>query len=80
MSVTTDNPGAAAVRPFTIPKVPEAELKELRSRIAATRWPDRETVADDSQGVRPAPLVGQRLSASGLATVDIPDLAGFVRR
>ena len=39
MSVTTDNPGAAAVRPFTIPKVPEAELKELRSRIAATAGP-----------------------------------------
>jgi hypothetical protein len=58
MSVTTDNPGAAAVRPFTIPKVPEAELKELRSRIAATRWPDRETVADDSQGVPLAMLQG----------------------
>ena len=58
MSVTTDNPGAAAVRPFTIPKVPEAELKELRSRIAATRWPDRETVTDDSQGVPLAMLQG----------------------
>jgi pimeloyl-ACP methyl ester carboxylesterase len=40
-----------AVRPFTIPRVPEAELDALRARIAATRWPDKETVTDDSQGV-----------------------------
>jgi pimeloyl-ACP methyl ester carboxylesterase len=39
-----------AVRPFRI-NVPEAELVELRRRIVATRWPDRETVTDDSQGV-----------------------------
>jgi pimeloyl-ACP methyl ester carboxylesterase len=31
---------------------PEAELTELRRRVNATRWPERETVADDSQGVR----------------------------
>ena len=30
---------------------PEAELAELRRRIIATRWPERETVTDDSQGV-----------------------------
>ena len=48
MSVTT---GATAIRPFTIPEVPEAELAALRVRIAATRWPDRETVTDYSQGV-----------------------------
>jgi pimeloyl-ACP methyl ester carboxylesterase len=40
-----------AIRPFTIPEVPEAELAALRVRIAATRWPDRETVTDYSQGV-----------------------------
>jgi hypothetical protein len=52
MSVTIENPaGATAIRPFTIPLVSEAELEGLRSRIAATRWPDQETVADDSQGV-----------------------------
>jgi Epoxide hydrolase N terminus len=39
-----------AIRPFQV-NVPEAELAELRRRINATRWPDRETVADDSQGV-----------------------------
>jgi pimeloyl-ACP methyl ester carboxylesterase len=32
--------------------VPEAELTELRSRISATKWPDRETVTDASQGVQ----------------------------
>jgi pimeloyl-ACP methyl ester carboxylesterase len=45
----------AGIRPFTI-DVPEAELLELRRRIAATRWPDRETVSDRSQGVRLAPF------------------------
>jgi len=29
----------------------ESELTELRRRIEATRWPERETVADDSQGI-----------------------------
>src|SRR5262245_29747115 len=38
------------IRPFKI-NVPEAELTELRRRINATRWPEQETVADDSQGV-----------------------------
>jgi pimeloyl-ACP methyl ester carboxylesterase len=39
-----------AIRPFRI-DVPEEVLVDLRRRVAATRWPDRETVADDSQGV-----------------------------
>jgi pimeloyl-ACP methyl ester carboxylesterase len=39
-----------AIRPFLV-NVPEAELTELRRRIQATRFPDRETVADFSQGV-----------------------------
>jgi pimeloyl-ACP methyl ester carboxylesterase len=52
MSVTTEDPaGATAIRPFMIPEVPEAELAALRARITATRWPDRETVTDYSQGV-----------------------------
>ncbi len=52
MSATIENPaGAAAIRPFTIPEAPEAELDALRARIATTRWPDQETVTDDSQGV-----------------------------
>ncbi|HEX8375543.1 MAG TPA: epoxide hydrolase, partial [Geminicoccaceae bacterium] len=40
-----------AIRPFRV-DVPEAALADLRRRIAATRWPDRETVPDQSQGVR----------------------------
>jgi len=39
------------VRPFSI-DFPQAELSELRRRINATRWPERETVTDDSQGVQ----------------------------
>jgi pimeloyl-ACP methyl ester carboxylesterase len=38
------------IRPFRV-DVPETELEDLRRRIAATRWPERETVADQSQGV-----------------------------
>ena len=41
-----------AVRPFPQLNVPEAELADLRRRINATRWPESETVTDDSQGVR----------------------------
>jgi pimeloyl-ACP methyl ester carboxylesterase len=40
----------STIRPFTV-EIPEADLRELRARIAATRWPERETVEDDSQGV-----------------------------
>jgi hypothetical protein len=40
-----------AVRPFQV-GFPEAELIELRRRVNAARWPERETVTDDSQGVR----------------------------
>jgi pimeloyl-ACP methyl ester carboxylesterase len=39
------------VRPFRV-DFPEAELTELRRRVNATRWPERETVTDDSQGMR----------------------------
>jgi pimeloyl-ACP methyl ester carboxylesterase len=39
------------IRPFRI-DVPEEDLNDLRRRIAATRWPDRETVTDQSQGAQ----------------------------
>ena len=52
MSGTTEH---APIRPFTI-EIPEAELEALRARIAATRWPERETVADESQGVQLATM------------------------
>jgi pimeloyl-ACP methyl ester carboxylesterase len=52
VSATTKTSSAATgIRPFTI-EVPEAELDELRERVKAARWPERETVADQSQGVR----------------------------
>jgi pimeloyl-ACP methyl ester carboxylesterase len=44
-----------AIRPFHV-NVPEADLVDLRRRVAATRWPDKETVADDSEGVRIATM------------------------
>jgi pimeloyl-ACP methyl ester carboxylesterase len=46
---TTDN---SAIRPFQKMKFPEAELAELRRRINNTRWPERETVTDTTQGVQ----------------------------
>ena len=48
MSVTT----AETIRPFTIPTASRAELNDLRARIENTRWPDREPVPDQSQGVQ----------------------------
>ncbi len=44
-----------AIRPFQV-NVRDADLTELRRRIEATRWPERETVADDSQGVQLATI------------------------
>ena len=43
------------IRPFTI-EIPEADLEDLRARIAATRWPEKETVDDASQGVQLATM------------------------
>src|ERR1700724_3181625 len=48
-SPTTDN---SAIRPFQKVNFPEAELTELRRRIKNTRWPERETVTDATQGVQ----------------------------
>jgi pimeloyl-ACP methyl ester carboxylesterase len=40
-----------SIRPFSI-HIPQSALDDLRRRIAATRWPDKETVADRSQGTQ----------------------------
>src|SRR5262245_55931958 len=48
-----------AIRPFRV-NVPESKLEELHRRVAATQWPDKETVADHSQGVQLATM--QRLA------------------
>jgi pimeloyl-ACP methyl ester carboxylesterase len=45
-----------AIRPFTVPTVPQAALDDLRRRIADTRWPEKETVTDASQGVQLATM------------------------
>jgi pimeloyl-ACP methyl ester carboxylesterase len=47
--------GPDAIRPFHI-KVPEAKLADLRRRISATQWPERELLADTSQGVQLATM------------------------
>jgi pimeloyl-ACP methyl ester carboxylesterase len=49
--VRQTNDGQNSIRPFRI-EFPDEALSDLRRRISATRWPDRETVSDDSQGVR----------------------------
>ncbi|HEX7566409.1 MAG TPA: epoxide hydrolase, partial [Bradyrhizobium sp.] len=49
-------PAGDAIRPFGSVKVPEEPLVDLRRRIAATRWPERETVTDASQGVQLATI------------------------
>lgn len=46
-NVATDT----SIRPFEF-KVPQADLDDLRRRIAETRWPDKETVNNDSQGIQ----------------------------
>jgi pimeloyl-ACP methyl ester carboxylesterase len=58
----TDDDGT--IRPFTI-EVPQEAVDDMRRRIAATRWPEQETVDDDSQGV---PLATMRELARYWAT------------
>src|SRR5688572_19362985 len=55
MTKLADVVEATAIRPFQV-NVPEAELTELRRRINATRFPERETVTDQSQGVQLATI------------------------
>jgi pimeloyl-ACP methyl ester carboxylesterase len=53
MSVTTSEQttSATAIRPFTV-DVAQPEIDGLRARLAATRWPEKETVDDRSQGAQ----------------------------
>jgi pimeloyl-ACP methyl ester carboxylesterase len=51
MAVTTEKPAnGSAIRPFMI-EISDAEIEALRARIAGTRLPEKESVADQSQGV-----------------------------
>lgn len=60
----TKQSSAQSIRPFHV-NIPEAELTELRRRINATRWPEKELVSDISQGV---PLATMQKVASYWAT------------
>jgi len=59
--------GEAAIRPFRA-QVPDADLADLRRRLAATRWPGKELVEDRSQGVQLATLLDGRARV-GLAKI-----------
>src|ERR1700730_19360545 len=52
---TVDIATETAIRPFRV-SVPDEQLADLRRRIAANRGPERETVADDTQGVQLATI------------------------
>ena len=49
------SPPTEIIRPFRV-DVPQEEIDDLRRRIEATRWPEKETVADQSQGVQLATI------------------------
>ncbi|MGZ6564192.1 MAG: epoxide hydrolase family protein [Solirubrobacteraceae bacterium] len=55
MATSVDERVDTVLRPFTI-ETPEADLEDLRARIAATRWPEKESVDDPSQGVQLATM------------------------
>jgi pimeloyl-ACP methyl ester carboxylesterase len=54
-TLPTPDKAASDIRPFRV-AVPKADLDDLRQRLAATRWPDRELVSDRSQGVQLAKI------------------------
>jgi len=54
-SATQPQTNTTAIRPFQF-NFPDAELADLRRRVNATKWPDREQVSDASQGVQLATM------------------------
>ena len=50
MAVQTPPAAKSEIRPFTI-KIADGAIEDLRRRLATTRWPEQETVADETQGV-----------------------------
>src|SRR5262249_1456192 len=70
-AVPAAHPSAAAddtsIRPFQI-HIPQSDLDDLRHRIKDTRWPDKETVTDGSQGIPLAKL--QEIAAYWGASYD----------
>ena len=66
MSATEAAAGSTAVRPFEVASS-DRDLVDLGNRINATRWPERETISDDSQGVpRTLPDVSRQRIGVGL--------------
>jgi pimeloyl-ACP methyl ester carboxylesterase len=53
--ILAEQAGDNSIRPFSY-RAGDEELADLKRRIQATRWPDRETVSDDSQGVQLATM------------------------
>src|SRR4051812_49224873 len=51
MAVDQQAPANAAIRPFTV-NVPQDQVDDLKRRVAQTRWPSRQNVSDETQGVR----------------------------
>ena len=68
---TTGDP--EAIRPFRV-EVSQAEIDDLRRRLQATRWPEKETVADQSQGVPLATM--QELARYWATRLRLPAVRG----
>ena len=66
--------GKDAIRPFRV-NVPKEQIVDLRRRIAATRWPDKETVNDESQGIQLAESSGSPASAYPEPSIHSPPKA-----
>jgi pimeloyl-ACP methyl ester carboxylesterase len=66
-SVAAAEPSGTAIRAFRV-DMPDAQIADLRRRIAATKWPERETVADSTQGVQLATM--QKLARYWAANYD----------
>jgi pimeloyl-ACP methyl ester carboxylesterase len=66
--VSAATQAATDIRPFQL-DIPEEKLDDLRERIAATRWPSKELVADRSQGAQLEPL--QALARYWVAEYDL---------
>ena len=74
---TDDSRQRHGIRPFPF-EVPEAALADLRRRINATRWPERETVTDHSQGVQLATM--QKLARYWATDYDWRKVRGEAQR
>ena len=68
MAVMTEKAAdATAIRPFTI-EIPEADLEDLRARIAATRWPEKESRRRSVAGPAAGDDAGARALLGGRST------------